>query len=420
MNRWIRLGAAVVAMVMIANLQYGWALFVKPIIGATGWKLSDIQLAFTIFIALETWAMPLCGFLIDRHGARALMTIAGVFCGLGWIQLGHAQSLGALYAWYALAGFGAAMVYCGCIGVALKWFPDKRGLASGVIAAGFGSGSGLFIPILSYIIARQDFRDAFLYTGVAQGLIIILAAQFLGKATPPAIPVPVAKPTAKPNTRTHGENFNSLEMLKTSHFYILYAAMTMMGIGGLMVTANTAVVADSIGIAAAVVPVALSVNQFANGGGRIFWGWVSDHLGRERTMIIAFLIQAAALVSVITIGSKSGLLFGITLALVFFTWGEVYVLFPSACADFFGSRNASSNYAFLYSTKGVASILGGYVAAILFERTGSWTAVFYGSAALALVATGLAAIIRKMPLPRKQSAEASTAATLPRAAEVTE
>jgi OFA family oxalate/formate antiporter-like MFS transporter len=406
-NRWIRLGAAVVAMIMIANLQYGWALFVKPIIGATGWKLSEIQLAFTIFIALETWAMPLCGFLIDRHGARALMTIAGVFCGAGWIQLGHAQSLPALYGWYALAGFGAAMVYCGSIGVALKWFPDKRGLASGVIAAGFGSGSGLFIPILSYILARQDYRAAFLYTGVAQGLIIVLAAQFLGKAVPVAIPAPKAA-AKKTNTRTHGENFNSLEMLKTSHFYILYAAMTMMGIGGLMVTANTAVVADSIGIAAAVVPVALSINPFANGGGRIFWGWVSDHLGRERTMIIAFLIQAAALISVITIGAKSGLLFGITLALVFFTWGEVYVLFPSACADFFGSRNASSNYAFLYSTKGVASILGGYVAAILYERTGSWTAVFYGSAALALIATGLAAIIRKMPLPHREK-EAVTA-----------
>jgi len=398
-NRWIRLGAAVTAMIMIANLQYGWTLFTGPLTKATGWKLSEVQWGWTLFIALETWAMSLCGWMIDKRGPRLLMTIAGVFCGVGWAGLGMAPTLSMLYASYALAGLGAAMVYCGCIGVALKWFPDKRGLAAGTIAAGFGAGASLFIPVMAYIIRVQDYRAAFLYTGIFQGLLIIIAAQVVGGS---GIPPLVAATVAKPKARSHGHNFNSLEMLQTPQFYVLYLAMLMMGIGGLMVTANAAAVGKSLGIGSAFVTVALSLNSVANGAGRFFWGWVSDHLGRERTMVIAFLLQSLFLASVLTVGKLSGPLFIISLALVFFTWGEVYSIFPSVTADFFGAKNASSNYSFMYSTKGVASIIGGGIAALLFERTGSWNAVFYGSAVLALCSAFIAMALRKMPLPAKQ------------------
>ena len=399
MNRWIRLGAAVTAMIMIANLQYGWTLFTGPLTKATGWKLSEVQWGWTLFIALETWAMSLCGWMIDKRGPRVLMTIAGVLCGVGWAGLGQAPTLTALYASYALAGLGAAMVYCGCIGVALKWFPDKRGLAAGIIAAGFGAGSSLFIPVMSYVIRVQDYRAAFLYTGIFQGLLIIVAAQFLGGS---GIAPPAKAAAAKPKARSHGYDFTSPEMLRTPQFYVLYLAMLMMGIGGLMVTANASAVGKSLGIGSAFITTALSLNAVANGAGRFFWGWVSDHLGRERTMVIAFLLQSLFLASVLTVGKMSGPLFIISLALVFFTWGEVYSIFPSVTADFFGAKNASSNYSFMYSTKGVASIVGGGIAALLFERTGSWNAVFYGSAVLALVSAFIAFTLRKMPLPVKQ------------------
>jgi OFA family oxalate/formate antiporter-like MFS transporter len=393
------LGAAVTAMIMIANLQYGWTLFTGPLTKATGWKLSEVQWGWTLFIALETWAMSLCGWMIDKRGPRLLMTIAGVLCGVGWAGLGQASTLTALYASYALAGLGAAMVYCGCIGVALKWFPDKRGLAAGTIAAGFGAGASLFIPVMSYVIRIQDYKAAFLYTGIVQGLLIIVAAQIVGgSGVPPAVAATVAKPKA----RSHGYNFNSAEMLRTPHFYVLYLAMLMMGIGGLMVTANASAVGKSLGIGSAFITTALSLNAVANGAGRFFWGWVSDHLGRERTMVIAFLLQSVFLASVLTVGKMSGPLFIISLALVFFTWGEVYSIFPSVTADFFGAKNASSNYSFMYSTKGVASIVGGGIAALLFERTGSWNAVFYGSAVLALFSAFIAFALRKMPLPSKQ------------------
>jgi MFS transporter, OFA family, oxalate/formate antiporter len=378
-----------------------------------------VQWAWTIFIALETWAMPLTGWLIDRHGPKLLMSIAGVFCAIGWIGLGMTHSLPALYFLYALAGFGAAMVYCSCIGVALKWFPDRRGLASGVIAAGFGGGSAIFIGagffggsglLMSYNLTVDNYASAFLWTGLAQGALILLAAQFLGGAGVPVQVAPAAKP-AQAATRGGGQDFNSGEMLRTRHFYILYAMMLMMGIGGLLATAQVSDVGKNFGIAAAIINFSTTVNPIANAAGRTFWGWVSDKLGRERTMMIAFFIQSVALVAVMLLGPKSGTLFVASMAMVFFTWGEVYVLFPSVSADFFGRKNASSNYSFLYSTKGVASIIAGGAAAQLFESAGSWAPAFYGSAALALIAAFMAIYLRKMPLPMKSTAAVASPAS---------
>ncbi len=287
MNRWIRLSAAVVAMMMIANLQYAWTLFVKPIVGAHHWKLSDVQWGFTIFIALETWMMPLSGWLIDLLGPRTFMTVAGVMCGIGWAGMGQAATLPELYLLYALAGFGAALVYCGSIGIALKWFPDKRGLASGLISAGFGSGAALFIPIIAHLIHTSDYRTAFLYSGIGQGLVIVCAAQFLQNPAETASRCP---PRRASRSAAITRDFNSLEMLQTPQFYIFFAMALMMGIGGLMVTAQVAPMADTLKIGAAALTLALTLNPIANGASRIFWGWVSDHVGRERTMFIAFVL----------------------------------------------------------------------------------------------------------------------------------
>ena len=400
MNRWVRLSAAVVAMMMIANLQYSWTLFVHPLMGATRSKLSDVQLAFTLFIALETWSMSLSGWLIDRLGPRIFLSFAGVLCGFGWAAMGHAHTLTELYVLYSLAGFGAAMVYCGSTSVGLKWFPDRRGLAAGTIAAGFGSGAALFVSIIAYLIRVQSYRAAFLYTGVAQGLLIMCAAQFLQNPRGGSVAA-ASHLAAKVKIRRHTEDFNSFEMLRTPQFYVLYLIMTMMGIGGLMVTAQLAPVAATMKVGMSVLTLALTLNPIANGASRLSWGWVSDHFGRERTMAVAFLLQSVSLVSVLTLGARSSAWFVVCLVMVYFTWGEIYSLFPATCADYFGSANASSNYSFLYSSKGTASIVGGWIAAILYEKTGTWNTVFYGSAALALISAALAFQMRKMPLPVK-------------------
>lgn len=398
MNRWMRLGAAVTAMIMIGNLQYAWTLHVQPMMAGTGWKLSEVQWGFTVFIAVMTWAMPLSGWLIDRMGPRLFMSMAGVLCGVGWGSLGYARSLPEFYMLYGIAGLGNSFVYCCSTALGLKWFPDKRGVASGLIAAGYGSGAAFFNPIFGYLIRANGYRSTFVFTGLVLGIIVLCAGQFLKYPPMGFIPAP---PNVKPMIRRQTEQFNSLEMLRTPQFYVLYVMMLMVNIGGLMATAQAAPVARNFKIGVGALTIALSLNPLGNGISRFFWGWVSDSLGRERTMAVAFFLQSIFLTSVVTIGRWGNAWFVVTMALVFLTWGELYVLFPALLADMFGARHAASNYSFLYSTKGVASILAGGLAALIFERTGSWNYAFYGSALLALIGALAAMGIRGMPLPRK-------------------
>ncbi len=404
MNRWVRLIAAVTAMVMNGNMQYAWTLFVSPMIKETGWKLSEVQWAFTLYIFLGTVAMPVCGWMIDRIGPRAFMSIAGLLCGVGWAAMGSVTSLKMLYVMYAIAGFGTAFGYGCAVSVAVKWFPDKRGLCSGICVAGYGAGATIFNPIFAYLIHQFDYRATFLYTGIASGIIMILAAQFLQNPTSEEASA-LPKPPVKAKVRRHTEEFNSVEMLSKYQFYVLYVAMLMIGIGGLMTTAQLGPVAKSMGIGAATLTIALSMNPLANGASRVFWGWVSDHIGREQTMFLAFTLQAIFLAGVFTVGKNSPTLFIINMALVYFTWGELYTLFPAAQADIFGAKHSASNYSFLYTTKALASVIAGGLAATLFEKTGTWTTAFYGSAVLAFCAALLAIVIRKMPFPKKLNAD---------------
>jgi len=382
-NRWFQLCASVVAMVMIANLQYAWTLFVNPLQQGTGWKLSEIQLAFTYFVLFQTWVQPLQGWLIDRMGPRVFTTIAGVLCGVGWAGLGVVTSLPMFYALYVLAGIGAALIYGGSMGSALKWFTDRRGLAAGIIAGAFGGGTALFIPFISWAIRTQGYQKAFLWTGIFQGVVILIVAQFLRHPAPEAQSLATARPATGSQLGTR--HFTTGEMLRTPQFYFLYVMFVMMATGGLLVTANAGPMARTWGISAAALTLATSLNAIANGASRIFWGWISDRTGRELAMAVAFLSQAVCLMLVLTLGRLSGTLFTVTLVLTFFTWGEIFSLFPSLLADYYGSRHTTSNYGLLYSAKGVAAIIGGGVAALLYEQFGSWDACIYGSAALALV-----------------------------------
>ena len=396
-NRWFQLVASLIAMIMIANLQYAWTLFVQPMQARTGWGLADIQFAFTLFILFQTWVQPLDGWLIDRLGPRGFISAAGLLCGLGWAGMGFATSLPMLYALYCMAGMGAAFVYSASIGSALKWFKDRRGLASGIMAAGFGGGTALFIPVISWIIATRGYESAFVATGLVQGIMIVAVAQVLRH--PPAEPASAPKPAAAAGTQIGRRQFTTMEMLRTPQFYVLYAMFVLMATGGLLVTANAGPMARSWGLTVAALTLAATLSPLANGGARIFWGWASDRLGRENTMILTFALQSVCLLLVVLVGRLSGGWFALTLVLVYFTWGQIFALFPSTCGDYFGTRHATSNYAVLYTAKGVASIIGGWFAASLFEQTGSWAMGFYMSAFMALVAAGFAVGLRMAKSP---------------------
>ncbi len=401
MNRWVRLWSAFVAMVMIGNLQYAWTLFAQPMMKAHAqqhWTLSDVQWGFGLFIAAGTWTMPFLASFIDKTGPRVLMAVSGLLCAIGWGSLGQVGSLTSFYALYSLAGIGVACVYACGVAMAVKWFPDRRGIASGIITAGYGMGAAAFNPLFNHLIGTIGYSSTFFWTGISHGAVIALAGLVL--VNPPAN-YKVAAAAAKPKVRRHDLDFNSWEMLRTPQFYFLFLAMLSVGIGGLMVTAQLKPVATDFKIAEAALTVALVLTPLANGSSRILWGWVSDYLGREWTMFTAFLLQAIFLVASTTLGRTGDVTFVVLMVLVFLTWGELYVLFPAVLADLYGSKNSALNYSFLYSAKGFASILGSGLAATLFEKTGTWNYAFYGSAGLALLSALMALFVRRIPLPKK-------------------
>src|SRR4029079_4273070 len=244
----------------------------------------------------------------------------------------------------------------------------------------FGGGAALFIPFIQSSISGSGYRATFVATGVLQGLVIAVVAQFLRH--PRAAPVP-AKTESKAVTAGEKKQFTTMEVLRTTQFYVMYVAFVLMATGGLLVTANAGPMARAWGFS---ITLAATLSPLANGTARIFWGWISDRLGRENTMIVTFVLQAFCLVAVATLGQISTAWFVSALIAVYVPWGQIYSLFPSTSGDYFGVKHATSNYAVLYTAKGVASIIGAYVAALVYEQSGSWTMGFYGSAVMALAA----------------------------------
>src|SRR5580700_7548460 len=365
-NRWVILLFSILGMVAVANFQYGWTLFVPPLQKQLKVDQALIQVTFTVFVLLETWLVSFEGRLVDTFGPRLLVMLGGVLAGLGWVGSGKAESLTALYLSYAVSGLGAGVVYGTAIGLAMKWFPDHRGLAAGLTAAGFGAGSAFTVAPIANMIASAGYQAAFIRWGIIQGLTVIVAAFFL--KSPPAGWLPKTwrlKGSDEVKKRQSQVDFTSGEMVATSNFWLMYVMMAMVATGGLMAVAQLKPMAvdfkvDKIPVSLLwltmpALTFALSADRMVNGLCRPFWGWVSDHIGREMTMTVAFGLEAVAIFVLIKFATNP-LLFVVFSAFTFFGWGEIYSLFPALCGDFFGRKHATENYGFLYTAKGTASV----------------------------------------------------------------
>lgn len=418
-GRWVQLFAGVVCMVMIANLQYGWTLFVQPINEKHGWGLPAIQVAFSIFVICESWLVPFEGWFVDRFGPRIIVFVGGVLIGLAWVVNALASSLALLYLGAALGGIGVGCVYGTCIGNALKWFPDRRGLAAGVTAAGFGVGSAFTIIPIQNIILTSGYEAAFLWFGLGQGLVILALAPFLHAA-----PAQQASAEASPaSTAGSGHSHSPAEVVRAPLFWLLYLMMVLVGAGGLMATAQLAPIAHEMKVAGVPVSLlgltlpaltfALSIDRVLNGVTRPLFGWVSDRIGRETTMFIAFSLEALGIVALGHFGSDP-LLFVLLGGIVFFAWGEIYSLFPATCTDCFGSLYATTNAGLLYTAKGVAGLLIP-VASLLMAESGNWHVVFLAAAAMNGLAAVLALLVLR-PMRRSHLAHAHSLREQPDAA----
>jgi len=388
-------------MVMIANMQYGWTLFVEPMNAKFGWDKSAIQVAFTIFILTETWLVPVEGYLVDKFGPKLIMFVGGILCGLGWFINSISESLMMLYLGAAIGGAGAGAVYGTSVGNALKWFPDRRGLAAGLTAAGFGIGSALTIIPISNMIKASGYQDTFLYFGIFQGVVIMAVALLIRSPSKEVLP-----PTEEVVVQIK-RDFHPKEMLRTPVFWLMYVMFVMVAAGGLMATAQLAIIAKDflvadvpvtlLGLTLPALTFALSLDRLLNGFCRPFFGWVSDKIGRENTMFIAFALEGLGILVLYNYGTNP-VLFVILSGLVFFAWGEIYSLFPAINADTFGRKFSTANFGFIYTAKGTASLL--IPLGSLLAAAGGWKYVFLIAAVLNITAAILALFVLK-PMRKK-------------------
>jgi len=397
-TRWIQLVLGLIAMMSISSPQYVWTLFTKPLQESLGATLAAVQVTFTIVIVLQTWLSPLQGYLVDRFGARLLIAAGCLLSGLGWISAAYATSLTGLYLTYGLfCGIGTGIVYVGIIGLVVRWFPDRRGLATGVVAAGYGFGAILTTFPIDTMMKQAGYQHTLVVFGVILGIVGAAAALALRMPTSadvlPPPPVMASQAGIPPN-----------RMLRSKVFWLMFVMMTMMSTGGLMIISQFAAFSRDFGVANVVVfglaalPLALTIDRLTNGLTRPFFGWVSDKIGRENTMGIAFLMEAAA-VTAMVMSRDNALVFVILSGVVFFGWGEIFSLFPSTLTDTFGAKHATTNYGLLYVAQGVGSILGGPLAALLREQTGSWLPVFAIIIAIDAL-TGILALAVLKPMRR--------------------
>ncbi|MGA7625185.1 MAG: oxalate/formate MFS antiporter [Candidatus Acidiferrales bacterium] len=419
-NRWVQLMAGIVAMMAIANLQYAWTLFTKPIQAHLHVSLVAVQWTFTLFVALETWLVPFEGFLIDKIGPRFMLGIGALLVGLSWIGAARAESINSLYFWYGVVGgIGAGIVYGGTIGNALKWFPDHRGLCVGLTAGAFGIGTATTISPIAAMLKSSGYQHTFLVWGIVQGVVVLAASLFLARPpmgwTPPNWKEKEIKIKAKVNTSAR--DMTPWEMLRQPSFYVIYLMLTMLAFGGLVVTAQLNPMASSYHVDNVVVVfgmtalvLAITVDRILNGLTRPFWGWVSDNIGRENAIFIAFILEAIAVYLLLQLINRP-VWFVVLSGLCFFAWGNIFSLFPSITGDLYGNKWATTNYGVVYTAKGVAAAFAGPGAAWLFAKTGSWTKVFWAMIVCDVVAAFMALLWLK-PLAARVVRRSETAAAV--------
>ncbi|HLI11471.1 MAG TPA: oxalate/formate MFS antiporter [Alphaproteobacteria bacterium] len=388
-NRWVQLILGIVCMASVANLQYGWTLFVLPIQHQWGWSKAEIQVAFSIFILLETWLVPFEGAIVDRIGPRWMVLAGGVCTFLAWFIDSQASSLTMLYVGGAIAGLAGGAVYGTCVGNALKWFPDKRGLCGGLTAAGFGAGAAITIAPIRAMIQSSGYQHTFLVFAIIYGVIIVIVSNFI--KAPRAEDMP---PLHKIKVRQGTEDVPPLKALRSPLFWIMYLMFFLVAAGGLMSAAQLSPIAHERGIADTLVTIfgittpaivaALTAHSITNGVGRPLNGWISDHIGRGNMMGIAFGIEALCLAGFGFFGTTATS-FIITDALVFLFWGDIFSLFAATVGDAFGRKYVTVNYGMMYTAKGAASLLVP-LGNVLTHWTGSWHAVYAVGCAMNVVA----------------------------------
>jgi OFA family oxalate/formate antiporter-like MFS transporter len=399
-NPWVQLVIGVICMACVANLQYGWTLFVNPIDtkfhevwGLGKGTVKAIQWAFTLFVAIETFLVPIEGYLVDKYGPRIVVLGGSVLVGISWVMNSYADTLTMFYVAAGIGGVGVGAVYGTCVGNALKWFPGRRGLAAGITAMGFGAGAALTTLPIENMIKTSGYEAAFFNFGIGQAVVVFIAAWGL-------LVAPISTQKLPPKANQSARSFAPREVLTKPTFYVLYLMFLLVASGLLVLVANLKPIGVSLhmdklpvfGMAATAMTFALTMNRVFDGVGRPTFGWISDKIGRENTMGLAFSLGALMLY-LLSQGGASPATFVVAIVLYFGVSGEIYSLFPATQGDTFGPKFAAANAGMLYTAKGVASFVVPYAAGL--AATSGWNTVFGIFIGCNVCAAGLALFVLK-------------------------
>ena len=400
-TRWVQLAVGVICMIATANIQYAWTLFVPEIQTTYGWSRAKIQLAFTIFVLVQTWLAPIEGYFIDKFGPRLMVAFGAIFIGAAWVINSQATTLTGFYVGAAVGGIGVGSIYATCINNALKWFPDRRGLAVGLTAGGYGAGSAATILPIAAMIESSGFQHTFLVFGMLQGSLAFIAAWFLRSPS-------AAEVTGSAKLVQARRDYTLKEALNTRLFWLMFLMFILVVTGGMMAVAQLGVIAKDLGVkefkvdlyffVMAALPLALMLDRIMNGISRPLFGWISDNIGREKTMVIAFTLEGLGIIALGYFGSNP-YAFLILSGVVFLAWGEVYSLFSALAGDAFGTKHIGKIYGVLYTAKGIGALFVP-VGNLMMEATGTWSTVLYTVAAMDLTAAFLAIVVLRPTLAK--------------------
>ena len=410
-SRWWQIAAAAAMMALVSPYQYVWASIEGPLAGELNASLSALGFVFTAYVVIMALVQFPAGWWRDRYGPRAVTFVAGVLAGVGYYSLAFATEVWHVYVAYAIGSVGVGMVYTVAVNTAIKWFPDRRGLTTGIGTMAFAAGSAAFVPYVRAAVADGTLADALSNMGLLIGIGIVVGTVIL--RDPPASwhradgPDSRDEPTDAEPERVEGDaaerasdggfrSFTWQEMVRTWQFWVMYFMFFAVSAAGLMITARVVLYAEQANLTAAAVTAAATILPLASAGGRLVIGGVSDHFNRERTTAVSFLVCGIATLSIVFFaGLDSGIGYILAVAVAVFFWSSQFSLFPSLVGDYYGGEHSSANYSIVYSGKMWGGVFGGGVVGWLVGVLG-WDLTFLLGGVLA-VAAGAVGFFLKPP-----------------------
>jgi len=389
-NRWIVVFGAVLIQLCLGAV-YAWSLFNQPLIEKFGWQAADVVFTFSVTIMVFSIFTIIAGKIQDKIGPRWVATAGGILLGIGLMLSSQATSIMQLYLFYGLiGGAGIGTAYVCPLATCLKWFPDMRGLISGIAVAGFGAGALLFKPVILSFLGSYGVSQTFFILGIIYLVAVVIGAQFL--VVPPAgyVPAGWTPPVAASG---QGADFSTGEMLKTFQFYVLWIMYLFGCTAGLMVIGLAKDIGTNlVQLDAATAANAVVVVAIFNAAGRIIWGTLSDKLGRMNSLLVMYILAAGAMFAMSSITMNYGSFLGLC-SLIGFCFGGFLALFPSITADYYGTKNVGSNYGIIFVAYGSAAIVGPMIATSMSQLTGA----FLIAAILCAVAAVMSLLVRRAP-----------------------